>query len=373
MFRVGGWQGFRHRGICRAPPSHRSNIVDSEYVKIAAARRKLLEKIYKPFQGLEKNGPEYRALGKSGLVWEEYFRPYDSQGYGYTRIQEDAAITLREIDALKDAMRVPANILAKRLVEAYAHQSVAIEDNHLIRGESIVLDDHLRSNFLTNFDLASLSPQELKDLALPDVSFLVPNADKLQVTELRNHLVASRWISETSLRAPGTSGLNENEVRYLSSALMKDLNPWRKGCYPPDLGPSVLLGDYRKTPLTARSNRLAVFPYPVEVPACIKRFFEWRQRIHDEKQLHPLIIACQTVAYFLHIHPFPDGNGRTSRIIMHDYLLRHGYVPIVFSALERADYLRMIKDAQNRKPDEFANRVLVTQLEILRAYQSEEF
>jgi fido (protein-threonine AMPylation protein) len=29
-----------------------------------------------------------------------------------------------------------------------------------------------------------------------------------------------------------------------------------------------------------------------------------------------LILACQALSYLLHIHPFPDGNGRASGLFM---------------------------------------------------------
>src|SRR5262249_1481206 len=129
---------------------------------------------------------------------------------------------------------------------------------------------------------------------------------------------------------------------------------------------------YRKAPISVRSNPLRIFPYHVEVPACMQRFFQWREKTHQEGKLHPLILACQTVVYFLHIHPFPDGNGRVSRMIMHDYMARQGYVPVVMQALERPDYLKMISDAQDGKPDESVNRVLTTQLEELVTFRTRE-
>ena len=35
--------------------------------------------------------------------------------------------------------------------------------------------------------------------------------------------------------------------------------------------------------------------------------------------------AC---AEFVRIHPFPDGNGRTSRLIMNYQLMAHGFLPV---------------------------------------------
>ncbi|KAK7416367.1 hypothetical protein QQZ08_012024 [Neonectria magnoliae] len=318
---------------------------------VARARLKLLEKIYKPFEKFPKHSPEWMALAPSGHVWKH-------------------VSSLRQIDELKKSMKYPVGVISKSLVAAYAHQSVKIEDNHLKSGESMVIEDYLNSHCFNKVGLKNLSSKDVKDYSLPDVSFLVPNVNWAEVIELRNHLLASRWISETSLRHQDTSGFGENKIRHLSALTMKSLTPG--GHYPGIFGPKVKPGEYRQTPLGVRGNPTRVFPYNVEVPACMERFFQWRKKIHNEKKLHPLIIACQTVAYFLHIHAFPDGNGRVSRMIMHDYLLRHGYAPIVFQPLERQDYLRMIKDAQGGKPDEFIARVVTTQLEMLYMFKTGE-
>ena len=104
----------------------------------------------------------------------------------------------------------------------------------------------------------------------------------------------------------------------------------------------------------------------------MSRFIQWRDRVHLGKSLHPLIFACQMLAYFLHIHPFPDGNGRVSRMIMHDYMVRQDYLPVVMPRLQRHEYPEMIKDVQDGNPDELVGRVLTTQLEELVTFKSRE-
>lgn len=196
-------------------------------------------------------------------------------------------------------------------------------------------------------------------------SFLAPDEDKDQVLELRNHLVASHWISGHALRNPDTSGFSEADIQRLGALTLKDTA--LAGRYP-SFGTRVLPGQYRSLPITVRSNPLRIFPYHLEVPACMRRFLQWRDKVHREKRLHPLLIACQTMAYFVHIHPFPDGNGRVSRMIMQDYVVRQGYLPPVLPALDRRDYVEMIDHALDGSPDEFVASVLSNQLEMLRSF-----
>lgn len=47
--------------------------------------------------------------------------------------------------------------------------------------------------------------------------------------------------------------------------------------------------------------------------------FQWRERVEKGMRFHSLIIACQTMMYSLRSHPFPDENGRASRMMVHDY------------------------------------------------------
>ena len=44
-----------------------------------------------------------------------------------------------------------------------------------------------------------------------------------------------------------------------------------------------------------------------------------------ESELHPLLKACIAHFYFVYVHPFTDGNGRTARALSYMMLLRTGY------------------------------------------------
>jgi Fic family protein len=41
---------------------------------------------------------------------------------------------------------------------------------------------------------------------------------------------------------------------------------------------------------------------------------------------------------FVKIHPFIDGNGRTSRLLLNFELMKNGYPPIIIKNAERARY-----------------------------------
>ena len=54
----------------------------------------------------------------------------------------------------------------------------------------------------------------------------------------------------------------------------------------------------------------------------------------DEDAMHPLLIIAVFNVVFLAIHPFQDGNGRLSRILITLMLLRAGYDYVPYASLE---------------------------------------
>ncbi|MDD4628648.1 MAG: Fic family protein [Candidatus Peribacteraceae bacterium] len=70
---------------------------------------------------------------------------------------------------------------------------------------------------------------------------------------------------------------------------------------------------------------------PFLTPKEMQELTEWTQKQFKEQTFHPLLIIANFVYEFLTIHPFQDGNGRTSRILTNLLLLQHGYsfVPYV--------------------------------------------
>lgn len=57
----------------------------------------------------------------------------------------------------------------------------------------------------------------------------------------------------------------------------------------------------------------------------MQELIDWTQRQFKEQTYHPLLIIANFVFEYLAIHPFQDGNGRTSRILTNLLLLQCGY------------------------------------------------
>ncbi|AIQ56219.1 Fic family protein [Paenibacillus borealis] len=78
-----------------------------------------------------------------------------------------------------------------------------------------------------------------------------------------------------------------------------------------------------------------------------------------EKDVTDVIeLAAWTHGEFVPIHPFADGNGRTSRLIMNYQLLAHGYLPVSIAKESRLDYFNALEAyAVNRDLKPFADMI----------------
>lgn len=80
--------------------------------------------------------------------------------------------------------------------------------------------------------------------------------------------------------------------------------------------------------------------YPISDPDDIQKDMEKLLDNYYNKWSHIDIFEREALfnIEFLRIHPFEDGNGRTSRLILNYNMLRHGHAPIIIPEYMREDY-----------------------------------
>lgn len=83
--------------------------------------------------------------------------------------------------------------------------------------------------------------------------------------------------------------------------------------------------DIRKTPGTVLrdQNNSVVYTPPVGEDTIRNLLTNWEQFIHGDDNLDPLVKMAIAHYQFECIHPFPDGNGRTGRILNILYLIQN--------------------------------------------------
>ena len=89
-------------------------------------------------------------------------------------------------------------------------------------------------------------------------------------------------------------------------------------------------GSYRTVPVMI-SGSTHVPPQPYLLEKLMEDFMLAFQRMEKEN-VHPVIIAAYLHDELVRIHPFIDGNGRTSRLLMNLYLLQKGYTIVTLKS-----------------------------------------
>jgi Fic family protein len=75
-------------------------------------------------------------------------------------------------------------------------------------------------------------------------------------------------------------------------------------------------------------------------------FIHWCQ--HQGEALHPVERAARVHADFVKIHPFVDGNGRTSRLLMNFELVKSGFPPAILHVEKRLEYYETLDRAHTK-------------------------
>jgi cell filamentation protein, protein adenylyltransferase len=116
--------------------------------------------------------------------------------------------------------------------------------------------------------------------------------------------------------------LSEYSIKSLHALILKNVDNKNAGCYRTI---NVLISGATHRP-----------PSNIEVPPAIKSFINWYN--NEAQKLHAIERACRVHVDFVGIHPFSDGNERTSRLLMNFELMKNGFPPVVFKVENRLAY-----------------------------------
>ncbi len=105
------------------------------------------------------------------------------------------------------------------------------------------------------------------------------------------------------------------------------------------------------------------FPLAAELDVLLQEFIAWYNS--NKNKLHPLELASMAHLKFVSIHPFVDGNGRISRLLMNFVLHKLGYPMLNIKYTHRDSYYNALERAQTTHLD----KILV--LHIFRRYLKE--
>jgi len=193
----------------------------------------------------------------------------------------------------------------------------------------------------------------------------VPEADPDDTRELLNYRRAFELVVEqVGSGGPVTEGL----IREIHKRLVEGVR-----------GGSAAPGKYRHVQnyvVNSATREVVYTPPPAhDVPILMRELVQW---LNDEREIHPVLVSGAAQFQLVHIHPFLDGNGRTSRLLSTLCLYRAGYdFKRLFTISEyydrdRAAFYRAIQSVRERDMDltgwlEFFTDGLSTQLAEVQA------
>ena len=159
--------------------------------------------------------------------------------------------------------------------------------------------------------------------------------------EMKAHDVAFQKIKEWA--ADTDMPLTEKDIRELNQIIL--VKPFWKNAITPDGQPTrrqIMVGSYKTEPNSVRLPNGELFEYtaPQEVPIQMQELMEWYR--DEQSGLHPVTLAAMFHYKFVRIHPFDDGNGRVSRLLMNYILLAHKLPPVVIKSSDKQNYLHAL-------------------------------
>ena len=92
-------------------------------------------------------------------------------------------------------------------------------------------------------------------------------------------------------------------------------------------------------------------PLPVKIYPLVQDFFRWYSR--GKEKMNPVQLASLVHLKFVTMHPFSDGNGRISRIMMNFVLNRAGYPLLNIPYQGRNSYYKALERSQIKKEEDF--------------------
>ncbi|KLE09626.1 cell division protein Fic [Aliarcobacter butzleri L354] len=148
--------------------------------------------------------------------------------------------------------------------------------------------------------------------------------------EAINHKDAILFMEDLSQKE---DRLSEYSIKQIHSLILKNIDDENKGKYRTT---NVIISGAEHKP-----------PQSYEIASLMEEFI---QKYNEYKTvLHPIELASFVHIEFVKIHPFVDGNGRTSRLLMNLELIKAGFPPVVIELEDRLEYYKALDIAHTTK------------------------
>lgn len=170
--------------------------------------------------------------------------------------------------------------------------------------------------------------------------------------EVINHRDAISYVEEIVQKK---EPLSEWQIKNLHRLVLKGIDDEYAGVYRDQ---QVFISGAKHTP-----------PAPLLIRERMDQLMGWYNT--EGIQLHSVVKGAMLHAIFVGIHPFIDGNGRTSRLLLNLELMKDGYPPVVIKVENRLAYYEALDKAHTMQNyDDFIQLVVAEVNDSLDLYLS---
>lgn len=210
---------------------------------------------------------------------------------------EEVFALLSKIDAVKQSWSITGN-LQPQIIERLTQSVIITSTGASNRIEGNQLSDDEVEQLYKNIRIQKLKTRDEQEVGgyLESMEFVFSNFTDLPITESMILHLHQQMLKHSSKdeRHRGQYKFGSNKVQAM------------------DQSGNVLGVIFDPTP-------------PHLVSKEMQELIEWYQWAQEDGKKHPLVLLANFVFEYLAIHPFQDGNGRTSRLLTNLMLLRDGY------------------------------------------------
>jgi Fic family protein len=191
------------------------------------------------------------------------------------------------------------------------------------------------------------SSLSLEDTSLVIDEHLAPKGKTVrEIHEAENHIRAIKFMNSYK------GELNEEFILRLHGIILKDIS-------------ERFAGRYRESEIRIFGSAVK-FPRSDIVPQLVKGLVYWYNKY--KKEYHPFEMAVIFSIKFVSIHPFVDGNGRMSRLLMNFILKKNKYPWINVYMKQREDYLKAVRKSNDEDYSVVLEFMIKTLRENLREF-----
>ena len=146
--------------------------------------------------------------------------------------------------------------------------------------------------------------------------------------------------------------ISEWNIKNIHQLILKDIN-------------NENAGRYRKENVTIK-GATHIPPDYLKLPELMEKLI---LTYNTWNEYHPIIQAALLHGELVKIHPFVDGNGRTSRLLMNLDLMNNGYNPVIIKKESRLKYYEALDKAHTTgNYTDFVKLVTKLEVEMLKKY-----